>query len=92
MTTTNFAWLIECGGSKADRPLYFSGMDTFGRFKWSFDHELAVRFSRRQDAAAVAGGDTLGTNHRVCEHGWDADDAADAADAIESLAGESAGG
>lgn len=68
---TEFAWLIECGGSKSDKPLYLCGIDSFGRFKWSYDHNLAVRFSRKQDGEKVARGDHLATDHRVCEHGWD---------------------
>jgi len=64
------AWVIECGGSKPDRPLYMSGVDGLGRFKWAYDAADAVRFSRRVDAEAVAAGDTLTTKHRICEHGW----------------------
>lgn len=70
---TVFAWLIEAGSSKVSDPLYFAGMDTLGRFKWTRDHMLAVRFVREQDAQKVAGGDTFGTNHRICEHGWEAE-------------------
>lgn len=68
----DYAWLIEMGASKVSDPLYFSGMDSLGRFNWTRDNMLAVRFVREQDAVKVAGGDTFGTKHRICEHGWEA--------------------
>lgn len=83
---TDFAWLIEAASSKISDPLYFSGMDTLGRFKWTRDHSLAVRFTREQDAQKVAGGDTFGTNHRVCEHGWEAERSAAPCAVTESIA------
>lgn len=69
--TSRFAWVIESAGSNTGTPLYFTGIDTLGRFTWSYDHSRAVRFCREQDAAAVAVGDGLGSNHRIAEHGWD---------------------
>jgi hypothetical protein len=84
---TIFAWLIEHGGSRSDKPLYMCGVDTFGRFKWTYEHETAVRFSRQQDAHKVASGDHLAENHRVVEHGWDeASGAAPSVDAVEKPA------
>lgn len=76
---TAFAWVIEDGKSKTERPLYFSGVDTMGRFQWSFENARAVRFVRQQDAEAVAKADRPNSFHRVAEHGW------------EELEGEAAG-
>lgn len=69
--TTRFAWVIEHGNSTAAEPDYFAGFDAFKHFKWTRNHLDAVRFLREQDATAVARGDRLGDQHRVCEHGWD---------------------
>ncbi|HVQ43759.1 MAG TPA: hypothetical protein VMT30_02225 [Candidatus Saccharimonadia bacterium] len=67
---TTFAWLIEHSGSKTTVPLYMCGIDAIGRFKWTYENDVAVRFNRQQDAEKVARGDNFAENHRVIEHDW----------------------
>lgn len=59
------AWLVEKKGPIG--PLYWC-VDETGVFDWTSDHLKALRFSRRVDADAVAGG--MLDDARAVEHGW----------------------
>ena len=62
---TEFGWCIERG--EASAPFYLTVSS--GLFDWTQDNGKALRFSRREDADAVASviGDEV---ERVAEHGW----------------------
>ena len=63
-------WLIEHGSHDGSRPLYWTG-ESWGH--WSYDHNRACRFARREDAFKVSltlGDATNRPSHRVAEHMW----------------------
>ncbi len=68
MTTTT-GWLIELGKGAEMKYMY---MDD-GLIEWTKDHQLAMRFARRQDAEQFVGDWSLDV--RIVEHEWlDRDD------------------
>lgn len=70
--TTETGWCIEHRDSPASRPLYlYATRGSFSGWDWSDDHLTAVRFTRREDAEAVAAAHFPVTSHRIAEHAWD---------------------
>ena len=63
---TVFGWLIEAAESEVSKPLYWAGSFGDERDRWTYDHEVAVRFARKVDAQRVAAGVLHGYRVRVC--------------------------